>query len=509
MISIKDAAVISNGSNISINSLFDVTPTTKYLYLNTYGSNRVVSTVTPSSGVLLANNKAVSSTSFWGYTATTILFELKNNQYVSNKYGKLSDIVFQPAKSNYLNLISLATADTVDPGLLFNMADPGEIVTELSINQYSASILTLPGAIEKTPTVSNIISTANSFIGKTWSISGGWSLINTISTMCGTSLPISSISNYNQFQGNDNWTVKYDGLTTKGDWKSMIAPGDVVFLSSDYMRQSTAAICVAGKGINAMVVDNVTTANNILNSRDLTIAPAHLLSTEDVYDYTPNSRAFILTLKNQVVPVAPAPINNKYIIRGAYDMTVNPVDDIKLGCNEAFTLTLKNVFKYGNPNTAISTTVTGLPSWVKYNPSTGLLYGTSPKIASNIEISYNFKVGTFTGSDKMKIIVDPTQLVDIKDTAWTVGTVNSLSINKQCTDTYYYTVKTPDDMSWLQIDQVNGILFGTPPSINLGHKYSITICQQHDAQSYASHVDNFTLSIINPITLTGLQTGIT
>jgi hypothetical protein len=275
------------------------------------------------------------------------------------------------------------------------------------------------------------------------------------------------------------------------------------------MRHSTAAICVAGNGINAMVVDNVTTANNRLNSQDLTIAPAHLLSTEDVYNYTPNSRAFILTLKNQTVPVVSPPINNKYVIRGVYDMTVNPVDDIKLGCNEAFTVTLNNVFKYGNPNTAISTTVTGLPSWVKYNSSTGLLYGTSPKIASNVEISYNFKVGTFTGSDKMKIIVDPTQLVDIKDTAWTVGTVNSLSINKQCTDTYYYTVKTPDDMSWLQIDQVNGILFGTPPAIGLGHKYSITICQQHDALSYASHVDNFTLSIINPITLTGLQTGIT
>lgn len=503
MVTVKDAAIVSNGANISINSLFNITPTTKYLYLNVYGSDHAVSTVAPSSGTFICNGKLVKNTSFSTFSSATILFELKNNQYVSSIYGNLSDVVFSPAKNRYLNMISVATADTINPGLFFNMDEPGEIVTELSKNQYSASILTMPGATEQSTTVSNIINTANSFVGKTWSINGGWTFVNTVSTLCGTSLPMSSISTYNHFEGNDKWTVKYNGLAPNGDWKKLLIPGDVILLSTDYMRHSGAAICVSGTGTKAMVVDTVITANNVINNKALYIAPAHLLNTEDVYSYAPNDRVFILRLNTPPISQVAAVSSQSYATQGLYDVTVNPKPDIKLGSTETFNVSLNGVFVCANPNIKLITSITGAPSWVKYNAVTNTLTGTSPKVASSTDISFNFKIGTYTGSDSMKIIVNPKQLVDIKSTAWSAGTGNSLSINKECTDTYRYTVKTSDNMDWLDIDQINGKLFGTPPVDYIGHKYNITVYQQNDVDLSVSRVDDFTLSII------GIKTGFT
>jgi hypothetical protein len=384
------------------------------------------------------------------------------------------------------------------------MDEPGQLIKEMSTHQYSAAVMKKINTVELTPTTDNLINVATSFVGKTWNAQGAWSFVETVSALCGTSLPMSSISAYGKFETNDKWIIKYSG----SNWKQLIAPGDVILLSDAYMQHNSAAICVSGNGVNAMVIDTVITNNNQLNYSDIVIAPAHLLSIEDVYQY--DTTAYILSLgETTTKPVAKTNIIKDttvpYILNGAYgDMYVNPIADIKLGANEKFAISLSSEFSYSVARTQINTSTTGLPSWAKYDAVTKMLTGTSPKVASNTEFNLKFKVGSFTGSDAIQIIVNPKQLVDIPNTTWAAGAGNSLSINKECTDTYHYTVKTPDNMNWLLIDQTNGTLRGVPPTAYIGHTYNITVYQQHDALSAKTHIDDFVLTITTPLKLIGL-----
>ena len=500
MIKIKNFSVVSsNPSNIKITDLFNVTPTSKYLYLNLLGNN--FNLKVSGGGSLIGNETAQKHYLYPGVESSVVLFELKNGVYTNSIYGDLSNIkISTPTISNYVNLVTIGLANTIDTGLLFAAKYPSSIIGELTYEQYSASIVN-SSVKASTPTANNIVKNASSFVNKTYTNQSDWQFVDLVSALSGASLPLSSTNDYNKTSNNGLWNVEYDGNKSSGDWKSLVSPGDIIMMS-DTNNNSLAAVCVSGYGSDAMIINTSSKYNKTISSTQIKIASPHLLSDEYVYNTATRDNVFIYSLGNYIeTPVSTT--STKIYKPVTYDnISVSPKRDFKFGTDQPINISVNDIFSTMNAGSKISLKINNLPSWLKFDANNNKLIGTTPSNNISKDITINASYGSQSANDTFNISVNKKLLVDIQDTKWMAGTLGYLSINKGTTDKYYYRVTSTHDLSWIKIDQTKGQLYGMPPLEEIGHSYKITVYQQHNNETY--NVDDFTLNITYPVNIIGV-----
>lgn len=493
MITIKNYGMVVNTTKeIKITDIFDISKSTeKYLIINACNQEST------SYGYFTYNGIKIKPSTFPNtITGSSIMYTYNNGAYYNSKYGYLNNLKFQTsAVQNNLSVLTMGVSNTFNASYATSLDWINVYLHSLDLVEYSASITTQPDYINNTK---NIVDIAKSFVGKTWSIDNYWSLMDTIATINKTSLPLCSINPNANMVGNGDWILKYDGNNPRGDWKNLINVGDIIFLnSSDY--SSGAAICVSGSGKNAMVIDNVIGKNNVIDNNTITIMDSHLLSTEDVYRYASSDMVYIFSLKNfkpvtNVVtntPVYPSETSNTpYVYNG---ISVKPVDDLKYGINQLVSYKLTNIFSM--PNKVVKMTIENLPSWLTYDGYS--LKGLTPKIESDTKLRIT---GEYDGKfvyDYMNIVVDKSISNDISSVTWVAGKNNTLSLLKSNYDKFY--VVSSDNgygLSFLNINQKTGELYGTPTNNMIGMSLHLTAYQQKVVYDPKHDIDFFTIDIV-------------
>jgi hypothetical protein len=499
MVKIKNFSVVTtNPNNIKITDLFNISPTSKYIFLNLLGDNYNLNVL--GGGSLIGNKTVTKNYIFPRIENSTVLFELKNGVYTNNTFGDLSNIQISPPKlNNYVNLVTIGLADTVDPGLLFAAKYTSSFIGELTYTQYSASIVN-SSSTKLTATANNIVKNALSFVNKTVVNQSDWQFVDLISALSGSSLPLSSFNDYNKTNNNGLWNVEYDGNKPSGDWKSLVSPGDIIMMS-DNNNNSLAAVCVSGYGIDAMIVNTSSKYNKAVGTTQVKIASPHLLSDEYLYNNATNDNVFIYSLGNYIDTPISTPA--KIFKPATYDsIQVTPKRDFKFSTNQPINISVNDIFSTMNAGSKITLKINNLPTWLKFDSTNNKLIGTSPSSNISKDITINASYGTKTANDTFNINVDKKLLVDIPNTNWMAGTLDYLSINKGTTDKYYYRVTSTHDLSWIKIDQTKGQLYGMPPLEEIGRSYKITVYQQHNSEIY--NVDDFTLNITYPVNIIGV-----
>jgi hypothetical protein len=511
--------VSSKSQTIKVVDLFDLSNATKYIVLNVYGSQSGAP-----SGTLLANNKAVPYTKFYPNTLSkTIIFESKNGVYTNSKHGDLSKITFKTSgTTGALNVITAATVNAIDPSYYSDnvISSINLLTNKITPVEYSSAIFT--GSVYDT-SVNNLISVAKSYVGKTWDVRQPWDLVQSMAAQIGTSLPISSIGHSYDAISNGNWQLKYNGNKPFGDWKTLLNPGDVIMMTSPDLLTDTVAVVTSGSNENAKVV-NVAVNSTNKTGNIVKILPEHLLSSEDVYDLATPADVFIYSLKvptssssivvskpaipNTIKPPIPTGVvstpNTPYTVTEKYtQIAVTPKPDLTFGLNETFSVQLTNIFTPQSKYQTITQSISGLPSWAKYNPSTKLLTGKTPNTETTAHLSIKGAIGSAIATDFMDIIVSRNKLVDVQDTIWKAGYNNSISINKGVNEPYYFTSNSKLNLSWLHIDQKLGTMYGIPPLPQIGQSIDITVYQQASPRAPQDHVDSFYINIEQPINLIG------
>ena len=344
---IKKSTVNAGGGIIKITELVDISKdTSKYIILNLYDDMNYFNT-TKVGAKIIAGTSTINPSHFYpGTESTSIIFTYKNGVYTNSKYGNLTNIQISNATTNNnVAVVSLSAVNYIDPTFTSLVDMPSVYLNDIRGTEVTASIIN-----QTTVTNTNsLINIAKSFVGKPWSMGGYWTLLDTIASLYGSSLPISSIGYTTTPESNDKWVLKYNGIKPVGDWKSLINPGDIIFMSntSDY---GGGAICVSGNGTNAMVIDNVITGTNIIDSNYIKIAEPHLFNTEDIYN-SPSNRVFIYSYNGSLTKapiitktVTPTKVvmtetpNINYTIPGKNgDITVSPVADKVFGPGQHIT----------------------------------------------------------------------------------------------------------------------------------------------------------------------------
>lgn len=514
------ALVSSNSQTVKVTDLFDISNSYKYIILNVYGTSSG-----SASGLLYANNKVVPYVKQYPNTLSkSIVFEYKSGEYVSSVYGKLTDVKFKTsAVTNTLNVITLGTVSSMDPSF-YSDSTIGNIpilTSTILATEYSSALLTSNDVRETT--VKNLIEVAKSYVGLNWDVKSPWTLIESMAAKIGTSLPISSTGHTYDAISNGKWVLEYDGNKPKGDWKTMLDPGDIVMLSSPDRITDAVAVVTGGKNETALVIDTAINSKN-LTQNIVKILPEHLLSSEDVYDKTDQYHVFIYSLKNSnyttYTPTTNTPTNTNYVtpttpytISGkSTDAYVTPIDDLTFGINQIFKVVIPNMFKpvsksgiitTANNYQALSQSIIGLPSWAKYDPYTGSLTGKAPSTPTQVHLSVVGKLGSQTYTDFLDINVKKNLTVDVQDTIWKAGYNNSIKLNSGLTSPYFMSTNSKLNLSWLHINDSTGEIYGIPPASQIGQSFDVTVYQKASAQSVQSYTDSFTLSISNPINLVG------
>ena len=502
----------SKSQTIKVVDLFDLSNTTKYIVLNVYGSSSGAT-----SGTLFANNKPVAFTKFSPNTLSkTIIFEQKNGVYSSPTFGDLSNVTFKSsAKAGALNVVTMSTVNAIDPSYYSDnvIGSINFLTNKITPIEYSSAIYT--GSSSAT-SISNLITTAKSYVGKYWDVQQPWNLIQSMAAQIGTSLPISSIGQSYDAISNGSWQLKFNGNKPFGDWKTLLDPGDIIMMSSPDLLIDTVAVVTSGKNEKAMVIDTAINSSNKTGNL-VKILPEHLLSSEDVYDLATPSNVFIYSLKNATAPAStvttkpstnvvstPSTPNTPYSVSNTYtQIYVTPKPDLKFGLNETFSVQLSDVFTPQSKYQTITQSISGLPTWAKYNPNTKMLTGKTPNMDTTAHLSLKGTIGSAVATDFMDIIVSRNQLVDIQDTIWKAGYNNNISINKGVNEPYYFTSTSKLNLSWLHIDQTKGSMYGIPPLSIAGQSIDITVYQQANARDLPDHVDSFYISVAQPINLVG------
>lgn len=517
---IKSQSIVSSKSQtLKVTDIFDITKSYKYIVLNVYGSTN------SSNGILYANNKVVPYVKQYPNTSSkSIIFELKNGVYVSDGYGKLTDVKFKTsAVSNALNVITLGTVSSIDPSYYSDstISNIPTLTTKILGTEYSSAILTSSTIVDTN--IKNLIDVAKSYVGLNWDVKSPWMLIESMVAKIGTSLPISSTGHTYDAISNGKWVLEYNGNKPIGDWKTMLDPGDIIMMTSPDRLTDTVAVVTGGKNESALVIDTATNSKNLTNGI-VKILPEHLLSTEDVYEKTDQYHVFIYSLKNSdyVSSSVSTPIstttnyvtpNTPYTITGTYtNAYVTPVDDLTLGINQIFKVTIPNIFKTvsktgeitnSNNYQPLSQSIINLPKWAKYDPYTGVLSGKAPNAPTQVHLSVVGKIGSQTYTDFLDINVLKNLTVDVKDTIWKAGYNNTIQLNSGLNSPYYMSTNSKLNLSWLHLNELTGSLTGIPPASQIGQSFDVTVYQKASAQSVQSYVDSFTLSISNPINLVG------
>lgn len=516
---IKKSTVNAGGGIIKITELVDISKdTSKYIILNLYDDMNYFNT-TKVGAKIIAGTSTINPSHFYpGTESTSIIFTYKNGVYTNSKYGNLTNIQISNATTNNnVAVVSLSAVNYIDPTFTSLVDMPSVYLNDIRGTEVTASIIN-----QTTVTNTNsLINIAKSFVGKPWSMGGYWTLLDTIASLYGSSLPISSIGYTTTPESNDKWVLKYNGIKPVGDWKSLINPGDIIFMSntSDY---GGGAICVSGNGTNAMVIDNVITGTNIIDSNYIKIAEPHLFNTEDIYN-SPSNRVFIYSYNGSLTKapiitktVTPTKVvmtetpNINYTIPGKNgDITVSPVADkvfgpgqhiTSLGQMSSFYPSKNGVIISGYKEDQVVVSVSNLPDWAK-----GI--GLTPMKDGVYKIAVIGTLKDLSVTDYINLIIDSKLLVDIKDMSWKAGYQSTLSINKGSTDKYYVVCNNKEDISWMKIDQVKGEISGVPPLSEWGADLKLTVYQQENYYAPQYNVDDFTIHITNPINLIGAPTG--
>jgi hypothetical protein len=505
------STVSSKSQTIKVVDLFDISNTTKYIVLNVYGTLSSVA-----SGTLYANNKAVAYTKFAPNTLSkTIIFESVNGVYTSSLYGDLNKITFKSsASTGALNVITMSTVSSIDPSFYSDnvIGSIGFLTNRITPIEYSSAVFTGSGTLPAS--IDNLINIAKSYVGKYWDVQKPWDLIESMVAQIGTSLPISSVGHTNDAVSNGKWQLEYNGNKPFGDWKSLLSPGDIIMMTSPDLLIDTVAVVTSGTKENVKVIDTAINSTNKTGNL-VKILPEHLLSSEDVYDLALPSTVFVYALNVPNTPTTTLPKqpttlvksstpNTPYQVQNTYtQIYVTPKPDLTFGLNESFSVQLSNIFTPQSKYQTITQSLSGLPTWAKYNPYTETLSGKTPSIATTAHLAIKGTIGSASATDFMDIIVNRNKLVDIQDTIWKAGFNNIISINKGVNEPYYFTSNSKLNLSWLHIDQKLGTIYGNPPLPIIGQSIDITIYQQASARDVRDHVDSFYIDIVQPINLIG------
>lgn len=501
MITTKNYGMVINAvKDIKVTDIFDFSKSTeKYLVIN--ACNQESDTY----GYFTYNGTKITPSPFPNsIKGSSILYTYTNGAYYNSKYGYLTNLKFHTsAVPNNLSVLTVGVSNSFNTSYANSLDWLSIYLNSLDLTQYSASIATQPDYINNTK---NIVDIAKSFVGKTWSYDNYWSLMDTIATINKTSLPLVSINTNAKMVGNGDWILKYDGNNPKGDWHNLINVGDIVFLYNHNQMGGGGAICVSGTGKNAMVIDNAVGKGNVIDSNTIKILDAHLLSTEDIYNNATSDSVYIFSLKKAaVVPTVgnvtnptfyPSDSSNApYTYNG---ITVNPPPDLKYGINQLVSYKLTNIFSM--PNKAVKMTIENLPSWLTYDGYS--LKGLTPKVPSDTKLSIK---GDYYGNivyDYMHIVVDKSVSNDITEVTWVAGKNNSLSLLKSNYDKFFVVDDTGWGLSFYNINQNTGELYGTPTNDMIGLDLHLTAYQQkvvyepkHDVDTFIMHivgVNNFT-----------------
>lgn len=582
---LQQSLLTSSERTVQILDLFDIDYKSKYLMVNLFSETRFGDDSDFAYGAKTIKN----SYFFPNIVGKTVVYTLKNGDYINGVYGSLSNLSIKTSTNlNNLDVVTVKTVEWYDPSYYGLVLDTQSVFHDSVIgNEYSVSILNTTET-KKAASIANVISLAQSYVGKTWNLSNPWSLANTIAAKIGTSLPVSSSGYTEHSSSNGSWYLKYDGNNPKGDWRTMVSPGDIIMMSSFYLDVNTVAIATSGQGESIKVIDTSISSNNLIGNKSVKIIPEHYLSSEDVYDLAPDSHVFIYSLNASSVTIKQIPINqpiklssyvtvissvtpavsyqvydklgaysstpkdltslnatatipagdtlfvraynginwsdwgeystpspiivpvlssessnSPYIIKGAVNsINVNPMSDLSYGSSQIFSKQITG-FTCTNPLIKLKLTIDGLPSWCKFDSKNMIISGTTPVNSGTYTLKLNAAYGNTKAVDTLKIVIDSSKLVDIKDVIWTANKFTSISIDKGLDSPYYVKFANAVDSKWLTLDQTTDTISGKPPLDLIGHTATLTVYQKAYSTAPMENVDTFSIYIDNPINIVG------
>jgi hypothetical protein len=440
-----------------------------------------------------------------------LLYEKDSSgQYFNRKYGYLNDLwVNTPTNKNKLMTITVGDENKIDTSYIGSLANIDLTAKTVLDDEHSVAFVTT------TDIKTDIVTLAKSYVGKLWPMNNSWEFIATLSAISGKTLPINTSNISGDAISDGGWVLKYDGSKSNVDWKTKVSVGDILFISSADMLDSSVSVVTATNNGYIKVINAIQHKNEIGNN--IKILPEHYIGEESVYDHIYQKNTLIYSSSATVSSAQKTETttytyteNNQFTtewqdpsaglhptIGQKTSMTTPKAKDIILGPGESFKVKLPDLFRLSSYASydLLDIRLVNLPKWMKYDDYFNTISGTVPSKFTELTLEFWGELGSMMKKNTIKIIGDPNKVVDVKDVVWTAGQYYELSIDKKNTGVYSY--RASESIDWLKIDQNSDILWGTVPKELAGHNIKVTLFEK-EGYGVEYNQDSFNIQVVAP-----------